>query len=321
MARPTKFFKASIRQILFDAFGRLRSGWRFLVFLFLFLIFSTAGGAAVYVLIVNVPIGFDKKSVLFFLLGNLVSFLWAVLIGWFCGKFLEGLPFRALGFWFTENWLKDLLSGLALGAVAMLLAALITIIFGGLSFQFNQTVPASAVFFTLGVSLLVFIIGAAFEEVLFRGYVLQTFSRSGLAWFAIVLTSVFFAIGHRNNPNAGYISLINTLLAGLWFSAAYLKTRTLWLAFGLHLMWNWVQGAILGIEVSGIKELTTAPLFREVDAGPAWLTGGDYGIEGSVGCTIALVFSIVLIWFLPIFKPTEEMLLLTSEKKRADARG
>ena len=64
------------------------------------------------------------------------------------------------------------------------------------------------------------------------------------------------------------------------FGAAYLKTRTLWFPFALHFAWNWVQGAFLGITVSGLKQLITAPLFRATDAGPVWLTGGEYGIEG-----------------------------------------
>jgi hypothetical protein len=235
-------------------------------------------------------------------------------MGWLCGKFLESLPFRALGFWFTKNWFKDLLFGLVWGAVSILFAAFIAIIFGGMTIQPNQTNGSSAIMLTLGISLAVFTLGAAAEEALFRGYILQTFARAKLAWIAIALTSLFFASSHTGNPNANYISTINTALAGIWFSIAFLKTRNLWMAFGLHLMWNWMQGAILGIPVSGIKELTTAPLFQVTDFGSSVLTGGDYGIEGGIACTIALIASGVLIWFLPILKPTEEMLTLTSEE-------
>jgi hypothetical protein len=135
-----------------------------------------------------------------------------------------------------------------------------------------------------------------------------------LAWLAIVLTSLFFAAGHLTNPSANYIAILNTVLAGIWFSVAYLKTRTLWLAFGLHLAWNWVQGAILGLPVSGITEITTAPAFLPTNTGSTILTGGDYGIEGGIACTIAVIISILLIWFLPIFKPTEEMLNLSDNE-------
>ena len=134
---------------------------------------------------------------------------------------------------------------------------------------------------------------------LFRGYILQTFIRSDLALFGVLLTSTLFATVHNANPSATTLSWINTFIAGIWFAVAYLKTRDLWLPTGLHLAWNWTQGSIFGVEVSGLKEIVKAPLMRESDAGPAWLTGGDYGIEGGVVTTVALVVSTVAIWLVP----------------------
>ncbi|HMS10020.1 MAG TPA: CPBP family intramembrane metalloprotease, partial [Pyrinomonadaceae bacterium] len=100
-------------------------------------------------------------------------------------------------------------------------------------------------------------------------------------------------------PNASAFSWGNTFLAGIWFAVAYLRTRDLWFATGLHVMWNWMQGAFFGIEVSGLRELIPAPLLMETDAGPAWLTGGTYGLEGGIACTIALLISTAVIWFVP----------------------
>ena len=77
-----------------------------------------------------------------------------------------------------------------------------------------------------------------------------------------------------------------------------------------------MQGAVLGISVSGINEITTAPLLQATNVGSDTLTGGDYGIEGGIACTIALIISTLVIWFVPIFKPTEEMLKITSEEKQ-----
>ena len=68
------------------------------------------------------------------------------------------------------------------------------------------------------VSFAIFAVAAAFEEALFRGYLLQTFARSNLAWLAILLTSVFFGAMHLGNPNATFISTANTILAGIWIS-------------------------------------------------------------------------------------------------------
>lgn len=305
----------NLSYILFNEFGRPRSGWRFTIFLFLFIIFGLSLGLAADALLSKQPIGFGPGSVLFLLVNSAISLFLAVLLGWLCGKFLEDLPFRALGCAFTKNWFVNLILGFAIGAVSIGFAALIAVIFGGLKFQFNQTAGSSAILLTLGVSFLIFAVAAAFEEALFRGYILQTFSRAKFVWFGVFLTALLFATAHNSNPDATFFSWLNTFLAGIWFGAAYLKTRDLWFPFGLHLTWNWAQGAIFGIEVSGLKEITTAPLMREIDLGPAWLTGGDYGIEGGIACFIALIFSIALIYFAPFLKPTEDMLALTSVEK------
>ncbi|MBA3631439.1 MAG: CPBP family intramembrane metalloprotease [Acidobacteria bacterium] len=304
----------NVAEIFFNQSSRLRSGWRFLVFLFAVLFVSSFFGAVVREVLTRLPIGFNENSLLSFIYPNFILLTAAIFVGWLCGRFLENLPFRALGCWFTKNWFKDLSFGLILGAVSLLFAAFIGIIFGGLSFELNRTNRQSAILLTLGISLAVFIVGAAAEEAFFRGYMLQTFARAKLAWLAIALTSLFFASAHLNNPNADYISILNTILAGIWFGVAYLKTRNLWFVFGLHLMWNWAQGAFLGLPVSGITELTTAPLFRVSELGIKQITGGDYGIEGGIAATIAIIVSTLIIWFLPFLKPTEEMLALTSKE-------
>ena len=310
-----------ISEVFINRYGRLRSGWRFLVFLLSFIFLDVLIGLAIKLMLSKLGMDYSFGSLLFISLNSSVSFVLAVTLGWLYGKRLEDLPFRALGAWFTKNWLKDLIYGLLLGAMTLGFAVLLAFLSGGLRFDFNRTHESSAILLTLAVSLAVFIVGAAFEEAFFRGYILQTFTRAKLSWLAIALTSVFFAAGHLGNDNASYLSTVNTILAGIWFSVAYLKTRTLWLPFGLHLMWNWFQGAIFGIEVSGITSLATAPLLREIDSGPIWLTGESYGIEGGIVCTIALLVSTVLIWFTPIFKPTEEMLALTSREKLPDSNS
>ncbi len=303
-----------MHNILFNDFGRLRSGWRLAVFLLLFIFFGVLFQIIADGILKNLPVGYSSNSFLNLAVSSFISLTVALLAGWFCGKYLEDLPFRALGAWFTRNWLKDLLLGLIFGALTVSFAVLIAVVFGGLSFTFNENAGQSAILLTLGVSFVVFAVAAAFEEALFRGYMLQTFTRSGIAWFAIALTSVFFGIVHLGNPNASWISTVNTIIAGVWFSIAYLKTRTLWLVFGLHFIWNWMQGAFFGIEVSGLTDITTAPFLREIDRGPVWLTGENYGIEGGIACTISLIVCTLLIWFLPIFKPTDEMLELTSKE-------
>jgi hypothetical protein len=119
-------------------------------------------------------------------------------------------------------------------------AALVAFGGGGLRFALSEF-DVSAIIRSLALSAGVFLIAGAFEEALFRGYVFQTFTRAGLGWFALVITSCFFGVVHLMNPNAGTISTINTMLAGLWLGVVYLKTRDLWFPLGVHMAWNWMK--------------------------------------------------------------------------------
>ena len=299
-----------------NEFGRIRSGWRVLIFLIPVVICTVAASATLTGILFNLGIDTTAHKALVLSLSAVGSLVPAILFGWVCGKLLEGLPFRALGGWFTPGWLKHLLLGAAVGAITIGAASLFAGALGGLSFTFDTANTSKAVGESLVVSLAIFALAAAFEEALFRGYVLQTLNRAGLGWLAIGLTSAFFGLGHLANPAANLISTTNTVLAGIWFGLAYLKTRDLWFPFGIHLMWNWMQGSILGIEVSGLTEISTAPLFNEIDRGPAWLTGEHYGIEASIACTIAILISIVTIYFLPGVGPDKELLAMTSSETK-----
>jgi uncharacterized protein len=305
----------NFKTFLFDETNTLRSGWRFLIFALAFTFAGLVVGTLTFVVLER-AFGISVRGSAQFLVTNgVASLIVAVAVGWLCASFLEKLPFRSLGAWFTKGWFVQLVLGLLLGGMTFALAAGIAMLFGGLSFSANVDASTEAVLTTLLTSFAIFAAAAAFEEALFRGYMLQTFLRSDMALFAVLLTSTLFATVHNANPNATPLSWINTFLAGIWFAVAYLKTRTLWMPFGLHLAWNWVQGSVFGVEVSGLTDIITAPVMREVDNGPAWLTGGEYGVEGGLACTAALVLFTAAIYFLTIPRPDEEMIALTSPKQ------
>ncbi len=300
--------------VFFDQMGRLRSGWRAALFMFVFALTAMLLGAIAIAAMKAAGVEAGPGTSSFLMVSGAISLGLAILYGWLLGWRLEGLPFRALGASFTPRWFRHLVFGSAAGVLTLCLAIAVAAFSGGLSFEAN-TAAQGAIAQSLVTSFFVFAIAAAFEEVLFRGYILQTFARSGLAWLAVLLTSLFFGAVHLGNPNSGYIATLNTVIAGVWFSVAYLKTRDLWFVWGLHLMWNWVQGSIFGIEVSGLTEISTAPVLKEVETGPVWLTGGDYGLEAGIACTIALIISTAVIYYRPWLKPDEEMLELTSKRE------
>ncbi len=300
-----------MRSLFFDKQGRIRSGWRAFIFLFAFVFLSAAFIFASITIIAHLPFGQSATGFLPLIVPFTISTIIAVILGWLFGKYFEGLPFRAIGIAFTRGWFKHLAAGCLVGAVALVSAIIVAVMSGGMSLSINRESAFSAILTTLITTLLIFFVGAASEESLFRGYVLQTFSRAKLVGLGIGLTSLLFAFAHNGNPDASVLSWLNTFLAGLWFAAAYLKTRDLWFPLGIHLMWNWLQGPFFGINVSGIGEFSPDPVLRSTDAGPVWLTGGSYGIEGGIVCTFALVVSIVLVYYLPGLKPTTEMLALS----------
>lgn len=287
-----------------DAKGHLRSGWRLAIFAVAFIISVQILQVAflfIFSLLLRNSIPDLSNSLWSIVAGHGSILVSALLLGWGCGALFEELPFRALGAAPHSGWLKNFSLGSALGALSLFLAALITTITRGIHFRFDPAGPM-LIGQTLLVSILVFVFAAAAEEMLFRGYPLQTLTRAQLAWVGLLLTSVPFAAVHLRNPNVvpGF-TFINTALAGLWLAVAYLRTRSLWLPLGLHWSWNWVQASLLGLPVSGIDRIAPAPLLRAVNLGPDWLTGGAYGIEGGAACTLALLVSTVVIWRVKLF--------------------
>lgn len=289
-----------MKQLFFDDKGQIRSGWRAVTFLFSFLLIAYGLIFLSLVVLSQIQQTESVTGYLPLLIPFTISSVIAILLGWLFAKLFENLPFRVLGISFRGNWFRNLLAGLAVGGIAIGSAVLIAVMSGGMSLTLNRDSSGSAITTTLAVTLVIFIAGAVSEETLFRGYLLQTFARSNLVVVGIGFTSLLFAFAHNANPDAGRLSLLNTFLAGIWFALAYLKTRDLWFPLGLHLMWNWLQGPVFGINVSGIAQFSPDPLLRATDAGPVWLTGGSYGIEGGIVCTIAIVISMGLIYFLPI---------------------
>ncbi|MBA3668782.1 MAG: CPBP family intramembrane metalloprotease [Sphingomonas sp.] len=124
------------------------------------------------------------------------------------------------------------------------------------------------------------------EELLFRGMFFRWIEEFGGSWAALVVTSALFGLAHILNPNATWFSSFAIALeAGVLLGGAYMLTRSLWLPIGLHAAWNFTQGFIFGVPVSGIA---SNGLVRSELSGPDWLSGGSFGLEASV---IALVLA------------------------------
>jgi membrane protease YdiL (CAAX protease family) len=143
--------------------------------------------------------------------------------------------------------------------------------------------------------LLMAFVSGTFEEALFRGLIQRHMEAMVGTWGALAFTSGLFGLAHIFNPDATWwSSLAIALEAGILLGAAWLLMRRLWLAVGLHAAWNFTQGWVFSIPVSG----GDAPLGLLVTrrSGADWLTGGDFGLEASaVAMVIATLAGLLML--------------------------
>lgn len=200
---------------------------------------------------------------------TLVAAYWAYVHWW------ERRPVRELsiGGAVPESLAGLLLGGLVFSTVMSVLAA-----FG--TYSLEAVRPLSDLGTAVASMLPKIGTGALIEELLFRLLLLRLLERSfGTAW-ALTISSLLFGLAHLGN--AGATPMIGVMLGielGLMFGAAYLLTRRVWLCTSLHLAWNFVQGVVFSIAVSGHSG---DGWLRGSLTGPTWLTGGTFGAEGSI---------------------------------------
>ena len=126
--------------------------------------------------------------------------------------------------------------------------------------------------------------GAFVEEILLRGVVFRITEETLGTWIALMVSAVLFSLLHLGSPGANLVSTVVVgVEGGILLSAAYVLTRRLWLAIGIHFGWDFSQDALFGVG-SGAKGLVRGEL-----SGPEMLSGGNAGIEGSV---VALLLSL-----------------------------
>ncbi len=216
-----------------------------------------------------------------------------------CHRLLRRRPLDELWGGFDARWLKELAIGAAIGGGLMGLTALVLVVGGWVHLAPTSGLVGAAWLMALGV----YVPSAIAEELLFRGFSFQRLIDGLGAWPAQVLMGLFFMLIHENNPNmagtAKVIASINIFGGSILLGLTYLRTRSLAMPFGLHLVWNLVQGPVLGFGVSGIQD---KGIFTptQSDGVQSWLTGGEFGLEASLPCTVMLVLAIVaLARFMP----------------------
>ena len=209
-----------------------------------------------------------------------------LIIVWLFRKYLDRQNFQSMGFQ---------LQGYQLDAWTGFFAALMILFIGSLILVANKNLYFTNAFFNpvnILAGIVLYAIVSLIEETVFRGYLLNNLMESMHPWWALLISSILFAVMHIGNDNSNFLSIINIFLASILLSINYIYTRNLWYALFFHFGWNFFQGPVLGYKVSGIN--TSGSIMQQSLEGSNTLTGGEFGFEGSAICTVLLLIVIIL---------------------------
>ncbi|HEU4333287.1 MAG TPA: CPBP family intramembrane glutamic endopeptidase [Candidatus Eisenbacteria bacterium] len=293
MTEPEPLHDAGARgpsRLFLNRERRLRSGWRLLLFFAALALVVPLVTALATTAFRAAGVPFEPREasgqpgaivpLLVLFLAALVATLAVAAI--FLRAF-EGRPLATLGAplgggaW-RSAW-KSAGLGIAVGSAPALL-----VVGAGLALGFATT---EAVFAggasragAIAAAALAMLFVSVWEEVLWRGYALQQIAQGAGKWIAAIATSAIWALGHLGNDGANASGLVETGLSGVLLAWIVMRTGSIWFAFGYHVAWNVVSAVVLGLTTSGHD--LSATILRTRLHGPDFLTGGDYGFEGSV---------------------------------------
>jgi CAAX protease family protein len=260
---------------------RIRSFAWFLIAVVYFILAKQTAAIAAHGLSSGVWFDLVDRSIVLFLL--IVGYS---ALGYLGQKQQE--PIKAMGLERRPGWRREFALGSAIGWAGITACALIIAIFGGI-----------VVFFYIGwfqfalilIDLLILLVAALAQEVAFRGYPFQRLIDATNPVIATLLMSLLFTLDIAGNPGFSTASMLLTMFMGWLLSIAYLRTRGLWVGWGIHFAWNASMAVLFGLPLSGLTRYS--PVISSTALGPTWLTGFDYGPEGSaVGIVVVLLLII-----------------------------
>lgn len=207
-----------------------------------------------------------------------------LLANWLTMRIFDRRPLPDIGLRGGQASLRNFGMGVMFGggaAALMLAAPLLAGTAHIISRSGSATDWLSVLFYLAAIWL-----GAAGEEMIFRGYAFQLLIQKIGPYATILPVAVIFGFAHASNPNSSDLGTLNTMIWGVLLGYAFLRSRDLWLPIGLHYGWNTVL-PLFGANLSGLTIDVTRYLYKW-DLLPLW-SGGNYGPEGGLLTTIFTV--------------------------------
>lgn len=243
----------------------------------------------------------DKTSDFRLILGLLAfGFILNTVFRW--TRKVEKRPIRTLGF-YRENFLSNLLKGFSLGLALFLLTLLGLVALGQYRLD-SIHLDTYSLAFTL-FTIPFWILQGTAEELVTRAWLIPQLAKRTNLKVAIIISSSLFTLLHLGNPGITFLSAIDLFLFGIAMSLYLLKTDTIWGIGGIHGAWNFAQGNLFGVLVSGQSSGTSIMKFTP-QGNQDWLSGGSFGIEGSIVSSIIL-FLLILYLAYQLKKENERM--------------
>ncbi|MBQ1519199.1 MAG: CPBP family intramembrane metalloprotease [Ruminococcus sp.] len=176
------------------------------------------------------------------------------------------------------------LIGLGIGAALMTAIVLLSALFGAQTISFCSGVNYGLI----GLYWIGWFFQGMSEEFIFRGYLMNTVGGKHSFITALAVSSAAFSLAHTANQGFGPLVFVNLALFGVFAGLYMILTDDIWGGCAIHSIWNCTQGNLYGISVSGTNEIESV-MKTVADSDSVILTGGDFGIEGSIFTTIVLV--------------------------------
>ena len=236
---------------------------------------------------------------------GLVGDAWSPLVEQAMLVFLLLLGFAAMGFWLDrqvdpvsaqglprrEGWTRQARLGLATGWGVALVCVAPMAVFGGIA-TFVSVQPSSWGWLVADAAF--FVLAALAEEIAFRGYAFQCFVRAVGPAGATLGFAAIYAIVQALTPGANHASFAVSLVFTLLLSTAYLRTRALWVSWGLNFGWKASRALIFGLAVNGLT--SHSPVVQGDPMAPLWLSGGAYGLDGSWFACFVLLAALPIVF-------------------------